>query len=644
MSRAATLSIAQIEVSPFNVRTNEVDANDVAGLEASILENGLLEPIIVHPVDGGRFGALAGGRRTRSIRNLVERGALPADWPVPVIVHDDLEPAQLLELSLSENMLRRDLRDYEVFAAVAEMHRQGEPPEQIARALGQRQQWADQALRLGNLASPIFLAFERGDINLEQARAFGATSDVALQAQAWAELGHGPAHARTKDAIRAWYRIEDKEAEKLLRFVGQDAYAAAGGWYERDLFDEGADGRGRVSDEALLRRLADAKVASLRAFIRQRTSRDELRFQAHPPTNTYGGTEWALHITPEKAGFDVAAPEGGFVNALKLPDGDIVATIAIDDAGEAEVSYWWASRRAMDGDKPKTPTARRERVSAGSAIGQQYDGSRQKADAAIKEEAGLTQEGTATMRSLRRMILRAAIVQKAHEGSTLGRDYLVWAQLRMLLSTAGKYGHAEGPAEVGMRGLHSPDPDAPGALPLIRDSEAGKTWSKALETLAKQGFLTDPDLGRAFIAYRRATPAIQELAAAVVAAIALERSLDADGYRVPVHDVVGAQAGLATQQGIRHWWTPTGPFLNLLPTAERAAIAEPFVERVTFASYGRLKSDELTPAVLRVVTGGASETRKMQQLAAAQWVHPLLCFQPNPGVGHMPAQQLEAAE
>ncbi|NJC33898.1 ParB/RepB/Spo0J family partition protein [Sphingomonas jejuensis] len=636
MTRAATLPIAQIEVSPFNVRTNEVDANDVAGLEASILENGLLEPIIVHPmdgdpVDGHRFGALAGGRRTRSIRNLVERGALPADWPVPVIVHEDLEPAQLLELSLSENMLRRDLRDYEVFAAVAAMHRQGEPPEQIARALGQRQQWVDQALRLGNLAADVFLAFEAGKIDLEQARAFGATADLDLQAQAWAALGSGPPHARTPAAIRAWYRIEDREAEKLLRFVGPDAYAAAGGWYEHDLFDTGADGRGRVSDDPLLRQLADAKVASLRASIRERTGREELRFQPSPPSGVYGGPEWALHITPTEEG-----------DRVVLPDGDIVATIAIDDAGEAEVSYWWASRRAMDGDKPRT--ARRERVAAGSAIGQQYDGSRQKADAAIKEEAGLTQEGTATMRSLRRMILRAAIVQKAHEGSTLGRDYLVWAQLRMLLSTSGKYGHAEGPAEVGMRALHSPDPDAPGALPLIRDSEAGKTWSKAMETLSKQGFLTDSDLGRAFIAYRRATPAIQELAAAVVAAIALERSLDADGYRVPVHDVVGAQAGLATQQGIRHWWTPTGPFLNLLPTAERAAIAEPFVERVTFASYGRLKSDELTPAVLRVVTGGASETRKMQQLAAAQWVHPLLSFQPDPGVGRLPVQQLEAAE
>lgn len=633
MTRAATLRIDQIQVSPFNVRTNEVDANDVAGLEASILENGLLEPIIVHPMDVCGYGALAGGRRTRSIRNLVERGALPADWPVPVIVHDDLEPAQLLELSLSENMLRRDLRDYEVFAAVAEMHRQGEPPEQIARALGQRQQWVDQALRLGNLAAEIFLAFEAGKIDLEQARAFGATQDLELQAQAFAALGTGPAHLRTPAAIRAWYRIEDKEAEKLLRFVGHDAYAAAGGWYERDLFDTGADGRGRVSDDPLLRQLADAKVASLRVGVREQTGRAELRFQALPPSSTYGGPEWALHVTPVEEG-----------DKLVLPDGDIVATIAIDDAGEADVSFWWASRRAMEGDRPKAPTARRERVAAGSAIGQQYDGSRQKADAVIKEEAGLTQEGTATLRSLRRMILRAAIVQKAHEGSTLGRDYLVWAQLRMLLSTAGKYGHAEGSAEVGMRALTSPDPDAPGALPLIRDSEAGKTWSKALETIAKQGFLTDPDLGRAFIAYRRATPAIQELAAAVVAAIALERSLDADGYRVAVHDVVAAQAGLATQQGIRHWWSPTAPFLNLLPTAERAAIAEPFVERVTFASYGRMKSDELTPAVLRVVTGGASETRKMQQTAAAQWVHPLLCFRMDPGVGRVPAQQLEAAE
>lgn len=98
---STTLTIDQIEISPLNVRTHRPDAEDTGALEASILADGLLNPIVVHPMLGrkGRWGAVAGGRRTRAIKALVGRGDLPRDWPslLDAEVHAIAERATIKE-------------------------------------------------------------------------------------------------------------------------------------------------------------------------------------------------------------------------------------------------------------------------------------------------------------------------------------------------------------------------------------------------------------------------------------------------------------------------------------------------------------------------------------------------------------------
>ncbi|HET9512085.1 MAG TPA: ParB/Srx family N-terminal domain-containing protein [Sphingomonas sp.] len=107
---STTLTIDQIDISPLNVRTYRPDIEDTTALEDSILERGLIQPIAVHPMKGSkRWGAIAGGRRTRAIKALVARGALPRDWAVPVTQHVGLSDAELIEVSINENLIRRDL-------------------------------------------------------------------------------------------------------------------------------------------------------------------------------------------------------------------------------------------------------------------------------------------------------------------------------------------------------------------------------------------------------------------------------------------------------------------------------------------------------------------------------------------------------
>lgn len=637
---STTLTIDQLRLSSLNVRTNTADQTATSALEASILAEGLLQALSVHPMRGNAkvWGVFAGGRRYRSIRTLVDQGKLANDYAIPVVIHDAPD-AEIVARSLAENMLRRDLRSYEECAAIARENKLGHTPEQIAERHGQEIGWVRRLVRLGNLAVPVFDAFAAGRISEEQAKAYGATEDHVLQAAAFKAIDGRPEHTRKPADIRAWLRIDDAEEAKLLRFIGADAYRAAGGGYELDLFADEADERGRVADVPVLRRLADIKVNELRAAARHWTGRPELRFVPQPPHGAYGGPEYVLSITPEVDGDDRAV----------LPDGDVVACIQIQPSGEADTSFWWATRKAMEDATRPARAARPERqrtsspatLRVGAAIGHQYDGdARQKADALIKEEAGLTQEGTQILRSLRRAILRAALVQDAREGRVLARDYLVWAQLRILLPTTGSHGARE--AEVGMKGVGRGEADIDAAREQINAGQAGKTWQQAVRDLQAQSFATEPNLAAAFLDFRNAPEKMRDLSAAVVAGIALERSLDADAYRVPVHDAVAVQARVATDRAIRHWWTPTTAFLSLLPRAERLAIAEPFVERAIFSTWQRLKADELTPHILKVFTGAATSLRKTMQVAAAQWVHPLLRFRTDAGVAA--AEQLEAAE
>ncbi|MDF1506314.1 ParB/Srx family N-terminal domain-containing protein, partial [Roseisolibacter sp. H3M3-2] len=84
------VTIDKLELSPFNARKDKRDMEATEAMEASLLAKGQIFPLLVHPLAGkkGRFGVFAGGRRLRSFRRLIARGALPADHPIEIIIHD----------------------------------------------------------------------------------------------------------------------------------------------------------------------------------------------------------------------------------------------------------------------------------------------------------------------------------------------------------------------------------------------------------------------------------------------------------------------------------------------------------------------------------------------------------------------------
>jgi len=506
----------------------------------------------------------------------------------------------------------------------------GASPEEIALNIGQSERWVEQQLRLGRLVPEIFAAYVDGAIGIDEAQAYAAAEDADLQRAAWRYFKSAHDWNRSARHIRAWLKVGDRELERLLRFVGDGPYREAGGRFELDLFADGPD-RGRVVDEGKLRELAENKLAHLRTDLRQRTGRSDLRFAAEPP-QLHGSADQSLAFEPKTSG-------KGAAKRIELPHGDVIATIRLNDAGEAKVSWWWANRKAKrqagrdgHGDVPAVPVTTGGRaIDAGQALDARtnYSGA-QTARAAVKDEHGLTADGLQVMRSIRRELLRTVMCAEALGGGTLGSDYVIWSQLRQ------EFRSGDRAAQTGTRGLASGWNGSEDAEPCdvvkphLEESDAHRAWKTTVEGLKLHDAFVLEDHADAFTAYFLAPAKLKRLAGAVLAGLAMLRSANTPGWRVAVHDRLADLAG-ATDASLRELWEPTPKFMALFPKLKRLELAQPHVAAESFTTWH--KQSDL------VLTGATAGALKL----APAWIHPLLSFNVTPAQ-QSPVSAREAAE
>ncbi|HEX7852290.1 MAG TPA: ParB/RepB/Spo0J family partition protein [Sphingobium sp.] len=674
-----TMTIGDLCVSPYNVRKNERDANAITGMAASLLNRGQLHPLMVHPMPTkGRekqiYGALAGGRRLRAFRKLVEEGRLPADHPIDVIVRAEMTQGEIEEISLIENLHRVDLRPYERFAAVAAAYTHGRSVEEISEGTGQTARGIRQWIRLGNLAKPVFTAFAEERISEAQAMAFAATEDQALQQHAFEQFMLRPDWERKQpasiDLIRRLMKVGDREQQKLLLFVGEHLYQEAGGRFELDLFADAAELRGRVIDEGVLVQLADTKLAKTRDRLRAQAGRD-LRFASdYPREENYAvldleiTAEWpalapeiearAEQLRSEMEEFEhqakiileqpdtpdrkaaIAAIEIDYgplekeweaielSRRLELPDGDIFGSLIVEDDGDLEVRWWWSSRKAKraamkldagvaSGIVPLStgPIPR----PAGAVIDDRASASAKKeADAVIRMGHGLGRDGVEVMRSIRQAVLRGALLNDAWAGSgEIAADYLIWSLARDRLEMSSL------PSERGMAGFAIRNDVLP---PVVGENlartEAQRMWKASVERLKQHRSMSEENLVIAFEAFRREDKHWKSEATAIVAGCALERTANADGYRIDLHDYVANLAGYHEPEKIRALVEPTEELVALIPKDKRLEIGRIVANASTFKVLEKLKASELAVSLARILRN------------AKLWVHPLLFFRTYP--------------
>ncbi|WP_375160796.1 ParB/RepB/Spo0J family partition protein [Bradyrhizobium sp. RDT46] len=265
-SRSRDIPFNKIVLSESNVRRTRPEAeldeltHDIDRREDLVQGLNVRAILDADGNETGMFEVPAGGRRYRAIERLVKAKRFPKDGLVPCIVRKSDTKILAEDDSLAENLLRAALHPLDQFRAFQDMLDKGMTEEEIAAAYLTTVQVVKQRLRL-NAVSPVLRdAYADERMTLDMLMAFTVNPDHARQKQVWEAVQHSynrqPWHIRqmlTETTIPA--------SDKRVRFVGLDAYVAAGGAVLRDLFED--DDGGWLADPALLHRLVSDKLRTV---------------------------------------------------------------------------------------------------------------------------------------------------------------------------------------------------------------------------------------------------------------------------------------------------------------------------------------------------------------------------------------------
>ena len=256
------IPLCQLALAPENVRKTPPDEAADAQLVASIKSHGLLENLVVRPdeaaADGAeRFAVVAGGRRLSALVALVKEGWFNTLHPVPCKIAANGDAG---ELSLAENVVRIAMHPADQVVAFSRLAQDAATVAAIAARFGVTERLVEQRLRLGNAAPELLDAYRADEIDLETLKAFSVTTDHDRQRAVWEQVsgqGYRPSAWQVKRLL-----TEERvpAGSPMARFVGVDAYEAAGGPVLRDLFADEHEHGVWLEDPALLIELAISKL------------------------------------------------------------------------------------------------------------------------------------------------------------------------------------------------------------------------------------------------------------------------------------------------------------------------------------------------------------------------------------------------
>jgi len=251
-----SVKVKNLSLSKDNVRKSNRDL-DIESFAATIAAHGLLQNLVVTPLKkNGHFTVKAGGRRLRALQHLIATGVLPADHEVPALVLAD--DADSTEASLAENFGRLPMNPADEATAFNHFIDKGASAEDVAKRFGVTTRFVEQRVRLAELAPCIFQALAAGEISLGVAQAYAVTGDTDRQARVFEQMKSAYYGNQPDNIRRAILNGTVKANDAKARFVGRDAYLAAGGRIEGDLF--ASEGDENWIDVELLEDLAAQKL------------------------------------------------------------------------------------------------------------------------------------------------------------------------------------------------------------------------------------------------------------------------------------------------------------------------------------------------------------------------------------------------
>jgi ParB family transcriptional regulator, chromosome partitioning protein len=162
------LSVGLLKPGRFQPRTR-MDPQSIAELADSIRAQGLIQPILVRPIENGRYEIIAGERRWRASQ-------LAGLTEVPVVIRV-VPDKSALAMALIENIQREDLNPLEEAAGIQRLINEFDMTHDVAaQAVGRSRSAVSNLLRLLNLSKLVQDLLMQGKIEMGHARALLAVS------------------------------------------------------------------------------------------------------------------------------------------------------------------------------------------------------------------------------------------------------------------------------------------------------------------------------------------------------------------------------------------------------------------------------------------------------------------------------------
>ncbi|CAE6842953.1 ParB/RepB/Spo0J family partition protein [Paraburkholderia aspalathi] len=247
--------------SPYNQRQKPRTEATILQFADNIRAVGLLQNLVVHPMKkrakkAQTYGVAAGETRRLGLLVNVERGDITLDDLVPC---KTISEADAILASATENDLRKPPHPADQFIAYKALTDEGRSPEFIAAVFKVTPKTVAGHLKLASVSPKLFDLFADDEMELEQIQALALTDDHEKQEAVW--FGAQNEWARNPREIRARLKGDKLSLnDGMVRFVTVEAYEAAGGLVERDLFSEGNEGF--ILNREVLMRVFEKKVTS----------------------------------------------------------------------------------------------------------------------------------------------------------------------------------------------------------------------------------------------------------------------------------------------------------------------------------------------------------------------------------------------
>ena len=196
-----TLPIDLIQRGKYQPRRN-FDQDKLQELADSIAAQGVIQPIVVRPVEDGRYEIIAGERRWRASQ-------LASLQEIPVVIHE-VDDQAAMAMALIENIQRDDLNPLEEANALQRLLNEfGLTHQQIAKAVGKSRTSVTNFLRLLELAEPVKKMLELRQLDMGHAKAILGLKETDQKKAAKQVFDQGLSVRETEKLVRRMQGLSD---------------------------------------------------------------------------------------------------------------------------------------------------------------------------------------------------------------------------------------------------------------------------------------------------------------------------------------------------------------------------------------------------------------------------------------------------